>query len=77
MPFQRPLFAGLDCLPGQRELFATDGELPAASDYCATCGELIGDDNNDGPVFVGSDNSPYCSPKCRDDGERELADLAD
>lgn len=24
---QRPLFAGLDCLPGQGDLFATDGEL--------------------------------------------------
>jgi len=76
MSFQRRLSAGLGCLPDQQDLFPTDGQLPAASNYCAACGAYLGlfwDD--DAPLFVGSDNSPYCSAKCLDAGERELADL--
>jgi hypothetical protein len=76
MSFQRPLLAGVDCLPGQQDLFATDGELPPARNYCAACGEYLGLFwEDDAPPLVGSDNSPYCSAKCFGDGERELADL--
>jgi hypothetical protein len=76
MTQQRPLFAGLDCLAGQQDLFSTDGELPLARNFCAACGDHLGlFSEDDAPPFVGSDNSPYCSARCRDAGERELADL--
>jgi hypothetical protein len=68
--------------PGQQDLFPTDGE-PAkptyhATLYCAYCGRYVATDWNGCdfvPTFIGSDRSTYCSGRCFDAGERELADL--
>lgn len=72
---QRPLLAGMNCLPGQRDLFPTDGDklsLPDAADYCAYCGERL---HNPDDALRGSDNSRYCGRDCWGEGENELDQL--
>lgn len=71
-PNQRPIFAGLDCLPGQQDLFPTDG--PRADETCDYCLSALPFDEG----FVaqrGDSGSRYCCAACFDAGERELAEM--
>lgn len=38
---QRPLFSGMDCLPGQQDLFPTDGQPPIERQPTMTNSEYI------------------------------------